>query len=610
MHARFGHAEFAKVSAFVRGAFDKKRLPRNITAILLLLVAGLVMPTSSSVAEPADPSHRCVSMKGGKFLKLPEASTYVTEAAFHARTEKRRAHCEVTAYVNPQVFLGVMIPDEGWNGRYIFRGCGGSCGMLATEYACGQHVADGYACVFTNMGHFGSQVDNHWAQGSLQNQIDFGYRATHVAHVAGQAIASDYLGRKPDYTYYLGCSTGGRQAMVSAQRFPEDFDGLVSIAPVNMANFGRETKIPLSINLRNGKAILTDRDMPLLYRAVMKKCDMNDGVRDGLVNPGDCRFDPAELMCKAGQTGGQCLSKEKVDVARAFYKRGAQLGSELNWIDNWTADAQPEATMAFSQDRGEPSTSDTFYNAGNPDLTALRDHGAKLILAHGTTDLVVPSADATNYYETATRTMGGIAEIQKFFRYFPIIGMDHCSGGDGAWAINYLPIIEKWVEQGEAPDVLIGKRPKPGAPIDYFGFGADRLTPDQVAFTRPYFPYPAKAYYSGRGDPDDAANFVVGSKPTGAQASAKLETLKSRDLKALTAEINAIAQQTEIAYKTAGLPDKNVSDRVGKQLRFTIYNSDLPRDLIAAAIDGALAVQPSAISRNALTIMKKEFSAD
>lgn len=605
MRARLGLAAFVRLLAGFRGSPSF-----GLVSLVLVLAAALAPATPARVAEPADPVQRCLSLKGGKFLKVPEASTYVTKTAFHERTADRRANCEVTAYVNPQVFFGILIPAEGWNGRYLFRGCGGSCGSLSTEYACGQHVADGYACVFTNMGHFGDQVDNHWAQGSLQNQIDFGYRATHVSHVAAQAIVLDYLGRKPDHTYYLGCSTGGRQGMVSAQRFPEDFDGLVSIAPVNMANFGRATKIPLSINLRDGKAILTDRDMPLLYRAVMKQCDLNDGVRDGLVNPGDCAFDPAVLACKAGQKGGKCLSKEKVEVARAFYKRGAQPGSELNWIDNWTADARSEETAQFSEDRGEPSTSDTFYNAGNPDLTALRDHGAKMILAHGTTDLVVPAADATAYYETAMRTMGGPEETQKFFRYFPIVGMDHCSGGDGAWAINYLPIIEKWVEQGETPSVIVGKRPRPGAPIDYFGFGADKLTADQVAFTRPYYPYPAKAYYSGKGDPDDAANFVVGSRPTGVQASAKLETLKGKDVKTLSAEINMIAQQTETAYKLAGLPDKNVSDRVGKQLRFTIYNSDLPRDTIAAALDKALADQASPISRNALTIMKREFSAD
>lgn len=590
---------------------------RHLTGLLLLLLASLSPGKPANAAAMAagavtsgmeDAAGRCTSLKGGGFLDLEGASTYVTEARFQNDTAGRAANCIVTAYVNPQVFLGMMMPARDWNGRYIFRGCGGSCGALWTEGACGQHVADGYVCVFTNMGHFGDQTDNHWAQGSLQLQIDFGYRATHVAHVAGQAIAAAYMGRKPDHTYFLGCSTGGRQALVSAQRFPEDFDGIVAIAPASSYNFGRQTKIPLGINLRGGKAILTDRDVPLLYRAVLKACDDADGVRDGLVQPGDCHFDPASIQCKPGQKAGQCLSAEKVDIARAFYKRGAQFGSELNWIDTWTADARPRASKEFSENRGDPATSETFYNAGNPDLTALRDHGAKFILAHGTTDLVVTPADTTTYYETATRTMGGEAETKKFFRYFQIVGMDHCSGGAGAWAINYLPILERWVEQGQAPDMIVGKHPKPGAPIDYFGLGADRLTADQVAFTRPFFAHSAKSYYGGSGSADSAANFVSGARPAGAATTSAITTLSGKDVASLADEINAIAARTEASYKAAGLPDKNVSDRVGKQLRFTLYGSDVDPAMIARALDLALQNQPSPVSRNALSILHAEFA--
>lgn len=267
---------------------------------------GMIGTTRLPDAVLANAAARCAALKGGDFLKTEGASTWVTDARFHPETPDRRANCEVTAYVNPQVFVGILMPAEAaiWNGRYVFRGCGGSCGTLWTDGACGKHVRDGYACVFTNMGHFSDQIDNHWAKDSLEMQIDFGYRATHVAHVAGQAIVTAFLGRKPDHTYYYGCSTGGRQGMMEAQRFPEDFDGIVAVAPVAIANYGREPKIPLSINLRDGKAILTDLDMPLLYKAVLKACDLKDGVRDGLVQPGDRKFDPVVLLCKPGQAKG------------------------------------------------------------------------------------------------------------------------------------------------------------------------------------------------------------------------------------------------------------------------------------------------------------------
>lgn len=563
-------------------------------------------PTPTGTAL-ADAVARCAALKGDGFVHLAGASTWVTDARFHAATADRRANCEVTAYVNPQIFVGVLIPADAaiWNGRYVFRGCGGSCGSLWTEGACGKHVRDGYACVFTNMGHFSDQTDNHWAQGNLQMQIDFGYRATHVAHVAGQAIVTAFLKRKPDHTYYYGCSTGGRQGMVEAQRFPEDFDGIVAIAPVNIANYGRDTKIPLSINLRDGKAILTNLDMPLLYKAVLKACDQNDGVRDGLVQPGDCSFDPAVLLCQPGQAHG-CLTQDKIDVARAFYRRGALPGSELNWIDNWTADARP--AVEFAEGRGDPATSDSFYNAGNPDLTALRDHGTKLMLMHGTTDLVVPAAPTATYYETVARTMGGLTETTKFFRFFEVVGMDHCSGGDGAWAINYLPIIEAWVEQGKAPARIVGKRPKPGVALDYFGIDVDRLKPDQIAFSRPYFAYPAKAYYSGHGDPDDARSFVTGLKPNHARGVSRVDALTPAPVAALATQMTSIATHTEQAYLAAGLPDKNVTDRIGKQLRFAIYNSDVPDADIARALQAALGTPLSAIQRSAFTILGREFT--
>lgn len=265
--------------------------------------------------------------------------------------------------------------------------------------------------------------------------------------------------------------------------------------------------------------------------------------------------------------------------------------------------------MEFSESRGDPATSESFYNAGNPDLTALRDHGAKLMLVHGTTDLVVPAGPTTAYYDTATRTMGGPEATKDFFRYFEVVGMDHCSGGDGAWAITYLPIIEKWVEQHQAPDKIVGRRPKPGVPIDYFGIDADRLKPDQIAFSRPYYAYPTKAYYAGHGDPDDATSFVPGNKPNGVHAKVSREGLLPGTPEQIATQIEAVAAGTEKAYLAAGLPDKNVSDRVGKQLRFTLYNSDIPDAEIAQALRVALASNPSSIQRTALVIIDKEFAA-
>ena len=147
---------------------------------------------------------------------------------------QRQAYCAVTGYVNPTNNFGMYLPVDDWNGRYLVRGCGGSCGSVVTELACGPHLRDGYACLITDMGHSSTLVDNNWVANNLQGLVDFGYRSTHVTSVAGKAIATAFYARAPVKSYFFACSTGGRQGMIEAERFPEDFDGIVAIAPASM----------------------------------------------------------------------------------------------------------------------------------------------------------------------------------------------------------------------------------------------------------------------------------------------------------------------------------------------------------------------------------------
>ena len=578
--------------------------------IVVALFSGFLLAASPASAQDksATPSakQRCDDLVGGRFSNLPEAPTWIVEATYHAATPERRAYCEIDGYVNPTVKFGMLLPAEGWNGRYLVRGCGGSCGKVWSEGTCGKHVRDGYACLQTDMGHYSSQIDNNWVANNLQGQVDFGYRSTHVTTIAGKAIAAAFLGKDPQHSYFFACSTGGRQAMVEAQRFPEDFDGIVALAPVGMANFGRGPKFSPRVNVGgDGHAILTDRQVPLIYKAVIAQCDLNDGVKDGLIEPRDCKFDPGMLQCKSGQAAdSSCLTPAQVNVARKFYESGVQPGAELNWINNWTA--EPGPPVEFAQSRGDAGVTATFNNAGNPDLTAFRDRNGKLILAHGSTDVIVPPAATTTYYETATRTMGGPEATHAFFRYFLIPGMDHCSGGDAAWGVNYLPLIERWVEQGQAPERIVGIRPKAGVELDYFGIDTDRLTPDQVAFSRPYYPYPLKAYYAG-GDPNQADSFKPGTKPSGKKAQSGEAAIHGTDPQKIAADMLHIAALTEKAYAAAGLPPKNVSDRVGKQLRFEIYRSGITDELVKAALVSIDLSARSEPTRKALQLILPEY---
>ena len=570
-----------------------------------LAVALVFLAVRPAMADEAA-TKRCSALIGGRFVDLPSAPTWVINAIHHEATPTTRAYCEIEGYVNPTVNFGLALPSEGWNGKYMVRGCGGSCGHVVLEGACGKHLRDGYACLHTDMGHHSDQIDNNWVANNLQGLVDFGYRATHVTTVAGKAIVAAYYQSAAKKSYFYACSTGGRQAMIEAQRFPLDFDGIVGVAPVNISGFGYalDYAAPTAMNTgADGQAILPDIKVPVVYKAVIAQCDANDGVRDGLVDPRDCKFDPASVQCKTGDAA-DCLTAAQVDMVRKFYARGAAVGSELNWINNWTR--KPGPAVEFAQSRGDPAVIETLNNAGNPDLRAFHAHGGKLILAHGMTDLIVPPARTFDYYELATHTMGGLTETQKFFRYFVIPGMDHCSGGDGAWGVNYVGAIERWVEKGEAPDKLVGVHPKLGVALDYFGVDADLLKPDEIAFSRPYFPYPLRAYYSGRGDPNSAASFSAGLKPLGRMA-ANPEKMAAVDADHLAAELSVLIAATEQAYLASGLPPKNVTDRIGKAVRRKIYTTTASTAVIAAAIKKVGASKLSDIARDAIDLVKPEF---
>lgn len=586
---------------------------RKLGLVLALLSAPWAIGSSAQGQGSTDPagtatsvSQKCLALADADFSGLGDAPTKIVDARYHEATPELPANCDLRGYVAPTAKFGMMMPASNWNGKYVVRGCGGSCGDVEwTQAACSPHIKDGYTCIFTDMGHYSSQIDNIWAANNLQGQVDFGFRATHVVTIAGKAIAARYFGSAPKRSYFMGCSTGGRQAMVEAQRFPEDFDGIIALAPGGVSNFGRGSRIPADLNIGpDRRAILTDRQVPLIYKSAMAACDMKDGVKDGLIEARDCKFDPAVLQCKAGQTDPRsCLTPKQVAVAKGFYARGAQPGSELNWINNWTAEPGPAGR---SGQRGDRSVYETLNGAGNPDLTAFRDHPAKLILVHGSSDLIITSPATTEYYETATRTMGGPEKTKDFFRYFIVNGMDHCSGGDGAWAVNYLPILERWVEQGKAPEKIVGIRPKPGVTLDYFGIDTDDLKPADIAFSRPYYPYPLKAYYAG-GDPTAASSFKPGLAPTGKMSQGVGSAVKGGTPQAMAGEIREIARRTEATYAAAGLPLKNISDRVGKQLRFDLYNSGASD----AAIKAALAlIDPATVSdrfREALATLRPEY---
>jgi feruloyl esterase len=457
----------------------------------------------------------CEALAGGGFNLVPGAPTEVISAAMVPALDQMPAYCAVAGYVNPDDNFGLWMPEPAhWNGKYMVRGCGGSCGSVVEKLACHALVRDGYACLITDMGHTSTLLDNVWVADNLQGQLDFGYRSTHVTTVAGRAILTAFYGRGPAESYFMGCSTGGRQAMIEAERFPLDFNGIIAMAPASMAPFsGGLSSVPSIDDLNrgtNGRAILTNRKLPMLHRAVLAACGGQDGTIDGLVaDPAACNFSPASLLCK-GLDNQDCLTAPQVAAAIRIYKeRGQALGSELAWIDTYLHDSDPMPPADPYTSRGDPATEESLINPADPDLHPFKAHGGKLIMVQGWADPSVMPEPTINYYRLATATMGGQAEMERFARLFMVPGMQHCSGGEGAYAIDYVGALNNWVEHGKAPHRLVGAHPRPGVHLDFFSLDLKYLKPSDFAFTRPYFPYPLIAVYSGHGNPDDESSFIA-----------------------------------------------------------------------------------------------------
>ena len=514
-------------------------------AVLLIGWPAAQAQTQTSSPLQSEAKLRCSALVGWKFSEVQDAATQVLTATLVPANAELPEYCQIEAYIAPQVQFILQLPSQNWNGKLLVLGCGGFCGTLkmtfpGTKYdiealdlqSARNALSRGYAVTGSNMGHVSTGRDGKWAYNNLQAKVDFAYRATHVNTLAAKAIVADFYGKSERHSYFQGCSTGGRQAMVEAQRFPEDFDGIIGGAgPLYYGTSGFQLYWSAIANLdKNKQPILRERDVRLLHEAVIKACDAIDGLKDGIIeDPRNCKFDPMFLQCK-GNSRESCLSEAQIAAAKKIYQgphdskgkaihvSGATLGSELNWlgqyVDSDTASAifidWPEDKfryLTFLDDPGprwnlgdldwdkDPARARAIgflYSGTNPDLRAFKQRGGKLLTFQGWEDQQVVPANYVDYYETVTRTMGGADETQDFFRLFMLPGVGHCYGGPGADVVDYLTYLEDWVERGQAPDALMAKH----------------YDKHQLTFSRPVYPFPDVARYSGHGDVNDAANWI------------------------------------------------------------------------------------------------------
>jgi len=521
-----------------------------VIAMIALNICAFPIEARSLDASAAPAAANCAALAAADFSSVVDAPTQILVSALAKADGSIPVYCRVQGYVASHVGFELRLPEH-WNGKFFYGGCGGFCGELYTE-ECNDPLRKGYACIVSDMGHRSNSAEAKWAYNNLQAKIDHSYRGVHVSTLAGKAITERYYGKAPNKSYYMGCSTGGRQGLVEAQRFPWDYDGIISIAPVFDLTGAFMNKLWASLATvdKDGHPILTKADAKLVNAAVIASCDMDDGLNDGLIsNPVGCKFDISALVCKTGQKVG-CISHAASAAVEKIYAGpmtskgerlqvgGAPPGSELNWIGSYIVPENQRAQelnfaaeefryMAFMPDPGpswKPGDFDfdrdykrlgmmeTLASASNPDLRKYKAAGGKFIAVHGWTDELAPAAATIDYYETMERTMGGRARTEGFFRLFMVPGMNHCIGGNGAFAIDYLTYLEAWVEQGRAPEVMIGAHVK----SENYDFTLDNylewtkfpLDPDKVSFTRPIYPFPLQAKYKGRGNPNDAASFA------------------------------------------------------------------------------------------------------
>jgi feruloyl esterase len=353
--------------------------------------------------------------------------------------------------------------------------------------------------------------------------IDYGYRAVHEMTVVAKAIIAAFYGNAPARSYWNGCSNGGRQALMEAWRYPADYDGIIAAAPVNFRTrqMTAELWVAHAVHMPEAGFIPASK-YPAVHKAAVDACDMNDGLKDGLIDdPRECRFDPKVIECKDGD-GPSCLTSAQVEAARRIYTPMTRpsnkeelfpplmRGGELVWGNLAGPQAVSEAveffqyvvlndpswdykTLSFetAAEQGDKAAAH-FINVTETNLKPFFDRGGKLLMWHGWNDQFVSPINSINYYNEIRNNPATKGKIDDSIKLFMVPAMDHCRGGEGPNVFDQMGVLDRWVEQKQTPTRI----------------PASHLTEGKVDRTRPLCAYPQVARYNGSGSIDDAANFT------------------------------------------------------------------------------------------------------
>jgi feruloyl esterase len=434
------------------------------------------------------------------------------------------AFCRIVAKLKPSsdsdIGIEVWLPVSGWNGKFLAVGSGGWGGSIAYD-AMADALGRGYATSATDDGHIGSSAS--FIMGHPEKFVDFAYRAEHEMTVEAKALIKAFYGRDPRYSYWDGCSGGGREGLLQAARYPDEFDGIIAGDPANVRRNAWALWLA-NQTFKNVADYIPPSKYPMIHQAVLDACDANDGLKDGLIeNPESCQVDFRKLECK-GQDAADCLTPRQVQTAQTIISPAADAsgniffprlepGTELRWARLAGGPAPADLFLdqfryvvyqdpnwdwrSFDLDRDAAKANAIDKNVDDldPDLAAFAKHNGKLLLYHGWADQQVAPGSTIGFYKSALEKSGDSAHASNWIRLFMIPGMGHCSGGEGPDRFDKIGLIEQWVENGKAPTEIVASHHAAG----------------KVDRTRPLCPYPQVARYKGSGSIDDATNFSCAS---------------------------------------------------------------------------------------------------
>ncbi|HEX4757216.1 MAG TPA: tannase/feruloyl esterase family alpha/beta hydrolase [Terracidiphilus sp.] len=448
-----------------------------------------------------------VDCSGLKDLKLSDTSITLAQTVtsgelkiegVQAPMRNLPTFCRVAGLMRPtsdsEIRFEVWLPEQGWNGRYLGVGNGGFAGSIGYQQFAG-YLKRGFAVGGSDAGHQAESTDASWAYGHPEKVKDFGWRAVHLTAVRARQIITAYYGKAEQKAYFDACSDGGREALMEAQRFPEDYDGILAGAPANAwSTMLAAGAAGLQNLIGDPRSYISDGKLPAIQKAALDACDALDGVKDGIINnPAQCHFDPTVLLCKAGH-GLECLTQPQIEALRNLYEgaRGKEgklifpgftMGDETAW-GVWIVGQDPGGALSsqFVQNNfryivtGDPKwnvlTADidetlrqakekgaVDLDSTNPDLRQFADRGGKLILYHGWNDPAISPWNTIAYYKEVQQALGE-QKADSFTRLYLIPGMEHCVGGPGPSAFGQLgmgtakgpsnglfDLLQDWVER-------------------------------------------------------------------------------------------------------------------------------------------------------------------